>query len=261
MPKYTSTTTTKAARTAASTRPSKEDAKAKAAAKVDRKQAWEKHCKQNYWRVNYRFRQPSWIEATTAGCAAKLDGVSSQLKKFELDTLPHEQGISKAGYSMKMYNPEDVRRLIREREAFFDLDQPLPGRKTTVSQTQAPALCVPKLEAAAPVEGPFAARLKAEGAVIRRDYKPPQGVSEDDPEPKDILWEGKNVWGNFGIEEEDACLLYCLKPKHLDPIRGTSVWFDLQTVAVRALEVHGGVRKHNEMYVPVSQLERVVNEY
>ena len=40
-----------------------------------------------------------------------------------------------------------------------------------------------------------------------------------------------------------------LKPEDLEDLTAVSRWLDLKTVAVRALRVHGGLRRHNEMYV------------
>ena len=40
-----------------------------------------------------------------------------------------------------------------------------------------------------------------------------------------------------------------LKAEDLEDLTAVSRWLDLKTVAVRALRIHGGLRRHNEMYV------------
>ncbi|EEB92499.1 hypothetical protein MPER_08979 [Moniliophthora perniciosa FA553] len=78
--------------------------------------------------------------------------------------------------------------------------------------------------------------------IIAHSYTP----MDDDPPPSQIIWMSEHLWG-FGIGMADACLAYCLEPKDLKGLKAKCGWLDLQSVAVKALKVHGGLKGHNEI--------------
>ncbi|KAI3607852.1 hypothetical protein WG66_005178 [Moniliophthora roreri] len=74
---------------------------------------------------------------------------------------------------------------------------------------------------------------------------PPADASDDDPKPEGIIWE-EHVWGDSGIELQDAFVLM-LEPEDLKVLTGASRWLDIKSVSICALEVHGGLTKHNQI--------------
>ncbi|KAK7049368.1 hypothetical protein VNI00_005969 [Paramarasmius palmivorus] len=204
--------------------------------KTELKKKWAEHIANNQWKRDRTFFHPDKVRTVTQGDAQCLDDVKPRLKPEELATLPHERRISPAsGHEMKLYSVSDVRRLIRERAIALKLPISVPK----------PSLCTLNPEADN-LLGRLSYRSKA---LVRHLYVPPPGSSDQDPVPEDIIWEGEHVWGDFGIEVHDACLLYCLKPEDLKEFTEASRWLDIRSVAVQALEVHGGLTKHNQIII------------
>ncbi|EAU82910.2 hypothetical protein CC1G_05532 [Coprinopsis cinerea okayama7 len=179
------------------------------------------------------------MQTITAGDAESLDGIKPKLKPTELATLPHEWRPSphNRDRKMKLFNKDDVRRLIRERCKAWNVDVPSPS-----------------------VGGPFSERFNDKGVIEKHEYIPPPNASPDDPNPSEINWIGQHLPAPALMNEKEACFMYLLEPRDLDPLRGssTSSWFDQKSVAIRAATVHGGVRNHNQLIIN-KRLEDIEN--
>ncbi|KZV71069.1 hypothetical protein PENSPDRAFT_752063 [Peniophora sp. CONT] len=84
--------------------------------------------------------------------------------------------------------------------------------------------------------------------LIVPDYTPPENAHPDDPSPEDIIWDGEHI-RHRNILLQDACLLYCVNEDDLRDLARHSRWLDRETVAKRAVFLHGGFKRHNEIIV------------
>ncbi|KAK7049371.1 hypothetical protein VNI00_005972 [Paramarasmius palmivorus] len=195
--------------------------------KAEGKQRWQEYVTNNEWQGT-NHKHPENTHTIRKGEATKL--TKPKLKSKELDTLPHETRIIPGGSnfdkSMKLYSLSAVRQLARRRAEVLGV--PLVWAAWI------------KLPAPAPVD---------KGLIIKHGYTPPAAASPEDPPPNQIIWGGEHLFNGLDIGVEDACLTYCLEPKDIDDLKSESGLFDLRSVAVRALEIHGGLNKHNAIVV------------
>ncbi|KAK7049372.1 hypothetical protein VNI00_005973 [Paramarasmius palmivorus] len=189
---------------------------------AERKEEWQKYVTNNQWRgpTSYVHREGERTIAKTH--ATKL--TKPQLKSDELCTLPHEiRPVRPTGKDfdvpMKLYSYSDVKRLAELRAQTLRID----------------------LVWTADLES----RWNESVLIRKREYT---RVSPDDPSVNEIIWKGEHLW-SFGVNVDDACLTYCLEPYDVADLVSKNDWLDLKSVAVRALEIHEGLKRHNEIVV------------
>ncbi|KAK7049373.1 hypothetical protein VNI00_005974 [Paramarasmius palmivorus] len=214
--------------------------------KAQRKEAWEKYVDEHqrsgstihpkYTRVSTlilmsfrdRFHE---LQTISKGRARKL--TTPQLKPDELDTLPCEI------------------RLIRPRGKTFDVQMKLYSLSEVL---QLAKLRAQELGVELVWTADLKSRFNKVGLVIKHDYI---SIAPDDPAPNEIIWEGEDLW-YFAVNVQDACLTYCaytnhtlfkLEPQDVSDLVSKHGWLDLQSVAIRALEIHGGLKRHNQMII------------
>ncbi|KAG2003509.1 hypothetical protein CC2G_004107 [Coprinopsis cinerea AmutBmut pab1-1] len=217
----------------------------------EQKEVWKRHCEAAQWREDKWFKHPEGTATITKTDAKKLM-VTPRLTDLEIGTLPYQSSTSAAGYPMKLYSMKAINELIKKRCELLGVPSPplsTPVRKAGPKRGSSPFVGI--VSGKGLFNDPIYDRLddpEKLDAVIRREYVPPPGVSEDDPDPKSIRFESGQIT-RVALKEHDACLLYCLQRKDLDILRTPSGWFDLVSVEVRALEVHGGLKKHNQIVI------------
>ncbi|KAK7049374.1 hypothetical protein VNI00_005975 [Paramarasmius palmivorus] len=195
--------------------------------KARRKEAWEDYVKENQWSSNGEdYTHPNQLWTINKGNAMKL--TKPQLKSEEVNTLPHEFHLLPALEGEDFERPMKLYAL----GAVYDL-----------AKLRATMLGV-ELQFASP----GVSRYSKLGLVVKHKYTPPANASPEDPSPDQILWKGEHLWG-YAVNAKDACLTYCLHPGDISDLKSEYDWFDLQSVAVRALEIHGGLQRHNEMII------------
>ncbi|VDB84925.1 unnamed protein product [Peniophora sp. CBMAI 1063] len=201
--------------------------------KKELKKEWEKRVQASQWRVDPTFRHPSGVQTITQTDA--LHRGTPRLNRTELGTLQYEQRRSQKDVHRRihLYNLQAVLALLdRRNEALglpLELDEPTTTRDDHLHPKDPP--------------------------LIDHDYIPPLDAHQDDPAPKDIIWEGEHI-DEPNLLLEDALLLYCLEKRDVQRLTAQSKWLDLKTVAVLALRLHGGLRKHNEIIVERRQSTR-----
>ncbi|KZV66697.1 hypothetical protein PENSPDRAFT_636718 [Peniophora sp. CONT] len=195
-----------------------------AAAKKALKKEWEDRLRATQWAVDPTFKHASDVDTITKTRAMSMG--TPKLSQLELGTLRYEQRPSRQGQNrpMHLYNYAAVLTLIEARVPFLG-----PPKEPKA---------VPRDDHLHPKDPP----------LIDHEYIPPPDVHPADPAPEDIIWEGENI-DVPNLLLEDAMLLYCLNKEDLAHLTRKSKWLDLKTVAVLALRVHGGLRRHNEIVV------------
>ncbi|KAF7301263.1 ATP-dependent DNA helicase PIF1 [Mycena indigotica] len=161
----------------------------------------------------------------------------------ELATLPYESrpsaNIGRHAFMqpMKLYNAKALYNLAREKSRVLNI--PLRVRNpgsTAMATTISPSISLPSN---------FPKWLNDERNAQPRPLRISayQRVA-DDPEMEKIRWRGSLV--PHLVSLEDACWLYCIKPKDIADLRAISPWLDAQTVAQRAVTLHGGFYAHHD---------------
>ncbi|KAK7038253.1 hypothetical protein R3P38DRAFT_2905273 [Favolaschia claudopus] len=75
------------------------------------------------------------------------------------------------------------------------------------------------------------------------------------PDPERIIWTPTKMDGLVTVK--DACRLYCIEPNDIRDLSAHSPWIniDLETVAKRAVAIHGGCHAHKDLLLQYRNAE------
>ncbi|KAK7019512.1 hypothetical protein R3P38DRAFT_3273124 [Favolaschia claudopus] len=190
----------------------------------ERQKEWIDGLLPKQWIPISTFMHPEGTETITKGDAGKI----YKLKKEELGILPFERSISKDGYPMFLYSITQVRNLTLRKCKVLEVPWPVPQPK--------PAPPKP---------------WETNPPLIIKDYTCPSGAKKPDPSP--ILWLPDRL--SAPIPVRDACRLYCIEPSDIQDLSDHSPWIDLETVAKRAVAMHGGFHAHEAFLLQCRKAE------
>ncbi|KAK7043762.1 hypothetical protein VNI00_008374 [Paramarasmius palmivorus] len=211
-------------------------------AKKEDLKAWVTYRANNVWQWEGTepFRHPQGVATRTAKDARVFEDVHPRLTVDDLATIPYEERQNPTtNNTMKLYAVKDLRNLIQLRASFLKIEHHPPS-------SPFPSSSMPRIVVFTPnPNDPLVLRDTKPGAIINHDYQPLQC----DPGLEEIVWDGEHVPLDIGVSHTEACLLYCLDRQDIEDLAAASRFLDLKTVAVRALKVHGGFQRHNEIVV------------
>ncbi|KAF7301259.1 hypothetical protein MIND_00690700 [Mycena indigotica] len=197
-------------------------------------------------RIDGTFKHAAYTCTVTATNAVK----HYHLTRDELATLPYESRDSKNIKQhqfmrpMKLYSHEALFDLAREKSLFIGTPL-IIGIEEYVGDPGPAAEGRPTVTILRVKLSDLPRWLR-----IEKDPQPPplkiptyeRVTSGEKPDPERICWKPSHVTNVVSVG--DACRLYCIEPHVINDLAAASQWIDVETVARRAVTLHGGFHAH-----------------
>ncbi|KAK7038252.1 hypothetical protein R3P38DRAFT_2696886 [Favolaschia claudopus] len=231
----------KKTKTEDSTSPSKSQVKSKGKVKSPglkkRREEWKASLPPK-WIPRADYKHPKGTRTIVKTKAAK----KYPLNDDEIGTLPYAQFPADNGYTMHLYSETQIMNLAVAKHRKLELDLVIDGliyHWYSGSFEKGAVFSVSLKNPPKPEPQPWDAcpPLKI------KDYTLPHKA--EFPDPDSIIWTPSKISGPVTVK--DACRLYGIEPNDIQDLSAHSPWIDLETVAKRAVTLHGGFYAHNAL--------------
>ncbi|KAK7019272.1 hypothetical protein R3P38DRAFT_3359280 [Favolaschia claudopus] len=175
------------------------------------------------WTLNANFRHPTGTWTILKAAAAKKYPI---LNDEDFKTLPYEQRMADTGNWAHLYSEGRVEDLALRKNNKLEVDLIIVEEGVEHRR-----------------ERPRPQPWEIQPPLKIIDYTCPSEATV--PDPEGIIWTPSKIDGPVTVA--DACRLYCIEPNDIQDLSACSPWIDLETVAKRAVTLHGGFHAHKDL--------------